>query len=106
MARRAKTVEEYIEWVKSAVFEVEELKECLLYETEDMTRFPGYLEPLGESVRKVYQDMCDGNYHFGRVDLPFMDIVYRQGNEIPFNMLLKQINETHRKGLDVEESEL
>lgn len=104
--RRAKTAEEYIDWVKNALFEVEDLKECMLYETEDMVKFPGYLEPLEQTIRKVYQDMCDGNYHFGREDLPFMEIAHRHGDNIPFNMLLKQINETHRKGLDVDESEL
>jgi len=33
--RRAKTAEEYAEWVKNAMFEVGDLKDCLLYETDD-----------------------------------------------------------------------
>lgn len=103
--RRAKSAEEYIEWVKNAVFEVEDLKECLLFDAEDMVRFPAYLEPLEQGIKKLYQDMSDGNYHFGREDLPFMEMAHLHGDDIPFHTLLKQINETHRKGLDVDEEE-
>lgn len=103
--RRAKTPEEYIEWIKNAVFEVQDLKECLLYEMEDMPRFPVYLEPLEEGIKQVYKQMCDGTYHFGREDLPFMEMTRLHADQIPFHTLLKQINETHRKGLDVETDE-
>lgn len=104
--RRARTAEEYADWVKNALFEVEDLKNCLLYEAEDdMLRFPAYIEPLEEGVRQVYDAMCDGTYRFGREDLLFMEVVRRFEHEIPFHTLLKQINETHRKGLDVPEED-
>ncbi len=103
--RRAKTAEEYIEWVKNALFEVQDLKECLLYDAEDMVRFPAYLETLETGIKRLHKDMCDGNYHFGREDLPFMEVARLQGDKIPFHTLLKQINETHRKGLDIGEDE-
>ncbi|SDW01051.1 hypothetical protein [Thiocapsa roseopersicina] len=38
---------------------------------------------------------------FEREDLPFMDPAGKYAEEIPFHTLLKQINETHRRGLDV-----
>ena len=101
--RRARTAEEYVEWVKQAMFEVSDLKECLLYESEEMQFFPDYIEPLESGIKSVYQDMCDGNYSFGREDLPFMEVAYRHVEDIPFHTFLKQINETHRKGLEVEE---
>ena len=104
--RRAKSAEEYIEWVKSALFEVEDLKECLLFDAEDMARFPAYLEPLETGIKKLYQDMCDGKYHFGREDLPFMEVADIHGANIHIHTMLKQINETHRKGLEVDEDEL
>ena len=100
--RRARSVDEYVDWVKQAVFEVADLRECLEYELEDLTRFPAFLDPLEESVKAVYASMRQGSYHFGREDLPFMDILAKHAEEIPFHSLLKQINETHRKGLDVE----
>jgi hypothetical protein len=99
--RRARTPDEYAEWVKQAMFEVGDLKDCLLYEIEDLQRFPGYIEPLEEGIKQVYDDMVAGTYQFGREDLAFMDVLRRYEDQIPFHTLLKQINETHRKGLDV-----
>jgi len=103
--RRARTPEEYAEWVKQAMFEVGDLKDCLLYETEDLQRFPAYIEPLEDGVRQVYDAMVAGTYQFGREDLLFMDVLRLYEDQIPFHTLLKQINETHRKGLDVPEDD-
>jgi hypothetical protein len=104
--RRARSAEEYVEWVKQAVFEVEDLKECLLFEHEDLRRFPDFLEPLESGIKKVYGEMCEGRYSFGREDLPYMEVLIHHGDQIPFHTLLKQINETHRKGLEVEEGDV
>lgn len=103
--RRARSADEYAEWVKQAMFEVGDLKDCLLYEIEDLQRFPAYIEPLEEGIKQVYDAMVGGTYQFGRVDLQFMDVLRRYEDEIPFHTLLKQINETHRKGLDVPEQD-
>jgi hypothetical protein len=103
--RRARSAEEYAEWVKQAMFEVGDLKDCLLYEIEDLQRFPGYIEPLEEGIKQVYDAMVDGTYGFGREDLLFMDVLRRFEDQIPFHTLLKQINETHRKGLDVPDAD-
>jgi len=103
--QRARTVEEYIEWVKSARFEIGDLKECILFETDHMQSFPSWLEELETGLEKIYQDMCAGNYAFGRDDLPYMPAVHKYAHDIPFHTLLKQINETHRNGLDVPEEE-
>ena len=100
--RRAKTAQEYIEWVKQAVFEVDDLRECLEFELEDLIRFPAFLDPLEQGIKAVYQSMRDGTYVFGREDLPFMELAERYSDEIPFHTLLKQINETHRRGLEVD----
>jgi len=99
--RRAKSVDEYVEWVRQAVFEVGDLRDCLEYELEDLNRFPAFLDPLEEGVKGIFQAMQDGTYVFGREDLPFMDLSERYSEEIPFHTLLKQINETHRRGLEV-----
>lgn len=99
--RRARGVDEYVEWVRQAVFEVGDLRECLEYELEDLSRFPAFLDPLQEGIDGLYRSMQEGTYGFGREDLPFMDLAERYADEIPFHTLLKQINETHRKGLEV-----
>jgi len=98
---RARSAEEYAEWVKQAMFEVGDLKNCLLYEMEDLQQFPTYIEPLEEGIQQVYDAMVAGTYRFGREDLAFMDVLRRHEDHVPFHTLLKQINETHRKGLDV-----
>ena len=103
--RRARSAEEYAEWVKQAMFEVGDLKDCLLYEIEDLQRFPGYIEPLEEGVKQVYDAMVAGTCSFGRDDLAFMEVLRRHEDQIPFHTLLKQINETHRKGLEVRDKD-
>jgi hypothetical protein len=100
--RRAKTVDEYVDWVRQAVFEVDDLRGCLEFELEDLRRFPAFLDPLEEGIKRLYQSMQDGTYAFGREDLPFMDLAAQFAEDIPFHTLLKQINETHRRGLEVE----
>jgi hypothetical protein len=103
--RRAKNAEEYIDWIKQAVFEVQDLRECLEFEMEDLQRFPAFLGPLQDGINAVYQSMKTGTYAFGREDLAFMDVAATNADEIPFYTLLRQINETHRKGLEVDEAE-
>jgi len=100
--RRARSADEYIDWVKQAVFEVDDLRDCLEFEFEDLNRFPAYLDPLDQGIKEQFESMKQGGYQFGREDLPFMDIVHTYGDQIPFTVLLKQINETHRKGIEVE----
>jgi hypothetical protein len=100
--RRARTVDEYVEWVRQAVFEVDDLRACIEFETEDVRQFPDFLDPLDEGIKGLHQSMLDGTYAFGREDLPFMDLAAQFAEEIPFHTLLKQINETHRRGLEVD----
>ena len=100
--RRAKSAEEYADRVEQAMFEVGDLRECLLYEIEDLQRFPVFLEPLEESARQVCPSMVDGRYRFGREDLMYMDVLRRREDQVPFHTLLKQIDETHRPGLEVD----
>jgi len=103
--RRAKTVDEYVDWVRQAVFEIDDLRNCLEFELEDLNRFPAFLDPLDQGIKAVYKSMQEGSYNFGREDLPFMDLAEKYADDIPFLTLLKQINETHRKGLEVDGGE-
>lgn len=100
--RRAPSVGEYVEWVGQVVLEVRDLRDCLDYEVEDMSKLPAFLGPLEEGIQAVHEAMRSGSYSFGRGDLTFMDLASRCASESPFHTLLKQINETHRRGLDVE----
>jgi hypothetical protein len=100
--RRARSAQEYGEMVKQAVFEVADLRDCLEYEMEDLQRFPDFLDPLQEGIKQIHAAMVAGSYHFGREDLPFMDLALEHADDIPFLFLLKRINETHRRGIDVD----
>ena len=102
---RARSVEEYVEWVRQALFEVEDWRNCLEYELEDMKHFPAYVDTLQSGIKALYESMKAGTYGWGREDLPFMDLVIKHADDIPFHTLLKQINETHRRGLDVAEGD-
>ncbi len=106
--QRARTAEEFAEWVKQARFEVQDLRQCLLYDMEEVGEvgyFPAFLDVLEWSIEEIYQAMSKGEYAFGREDLRFMEILDRHAEQIPFALLLRQINETHRYGLDVGEEE-
>ncbi|MEW8644655.1 MAG: hypothetical protein AB2563_01035 [Candidatus Thiodiazotropha endolucinida] len=100
--QRARSAEEYVEWVKQAVFEVDDLRDCYDYQMDEMGRYPSFLEPLEEGIKALYRQMEEGEYHFGREDLSFMSLVNRHGEDIPFAILLRQINETHRMGVEVD----
>ncbi|MEW8469082.1 MAG: hypothetical protein AB2637_11150, partial [Candidatus Thiodiazotropha sp.] len=97
--QRARSAEEYVEWVKQAVFEVDDLRDCYDFQMDELARYPSFLEPLEEGIKSLYRSMEEGEYHFGREDLTFMPLVDRHGDDIPFAILLRQINETHRKGI-------
>ncbi|MEW8508554.1 MAG: hypothetical protein AB2598_17805 [Candidatus Thiodiazotropha sp.] len=101
--QRARSAEEYVEWVKQAVFEVDDLRDCFDFQLDEMSLYPPFLEPLEAGIKSLFQSMEEGDYRFGREDLSFMPLVDRHGDDIPFAILLRQINETHRKGIDVEE---
>ena len=100
--RRANEAGEYADWVKQALFEVQDLRECLEYQMEELDKFPAFLDPLEKGIRQTYQAMCDGNNHFAREDSPLLELAVKHADEVPFHVLLKQINETHRRGLDVD----
>ena len=63
-----------------------------------------FLEELERDVRKLRESMADGSYRFGKNNLPFVKVVEMQDERIlPFKSLLLKINETHIKGLEVDE---
>ncbi|MCU7807955.1 MAG: general secretion pathway protein GspF, partial [Candidatus Thiodiazotropha sp. (ex Semelilucina semeliformis)] len=92
--QRARSAEEYVEWVKQAVFEVDDLRDCYDFQMEELGRYPTFLEPLEQTIKALQQSMVDGDYHFCREDLAFIELVNRHGEDIPFAILLRQINET------------
>jgi len=102
MRERPRSAEEYVELVKQAIFELEDIIEALGFDIDEIDNSPGYLDVLLKELRTMRAAMADGSYQFGRHDLPMMRIVkLHTEKELPCIRLLYQINQTHREGLDV-----
>ena len=90
----------YLELVKQALFEVEELRMAAEFDEEYMGDVLSFIPGLEKPLREMESALRDGSYEFGADDLPFMPIVERQPDVmLPFKTLLRQINDTHRQGL-------
>lgn len=99
---RPGTEKEYIDLVQQAVFEVEELRVAMEYDPEGMVKVQAFIDNLETQIKPVYQQMQAGTYAFKNEDLPYMSLIDCVDDRIlPFKFLLRMINETHRKGLDV-----
>ena len=82
------------------MFEVEELRSSVEYDMESMEDAIGFVTPLERMLRDLQTSLRNGSYEFGTTDLPFMAIVRARSQlMLPFKTLLRQINETHREGL-------
>lgn len=100
--RGPKTWDEYLDLVHQAVYEVDELKACLVEEDEleDAALYNQFLGPLDNELRKLFDAMTSGKYQYPAAeDLSFMPLVQKYGRFIPFRGLLETINKTHRDGL-------
>jgi hypothetical protein len=101
--KRPKTIDEYVDMVHQAVYEIDEFRTGLDYEPENAELYGPFIEHLDGLVRKVYNDMVGGSYEWGfGEDLPYMPLVVKYSRFIPFHRLLLTINETHKNGLDVD----
>lgn len=98
---KPKTADEYVKMVRQAVAEVEELRACAEFEAEEEGRHYPFLDQMEAGIKELYQSMVDGTYIFENKDLPFMAVVNRFKNQIPFARLLALINRTHREGLEI-----
>jgi hypothetical protein len=101
--RRARSLEEYREWVRQALLDVEDLRASIEFDEEFMGDAATFLDPLEASLHELHSSLSDGSYAFSAQDLPFMVIVNATGiGLLPFRFQLRQINETHVLGLDDE----
>jgi hypothetical protein len=99
---RARSSEEYVQMIEQALDDVWDLHQSIEYDEDFMAVAREFIGPLESSLKDLYQSMKDGNYEFATGDLPFMAIVDKYHDaELPFKFLLKRINETHMKGLQI-----
>lgn len=98
---RARSMHEYKDLIKQALFEVEDLRASLEFDEEFMGDAVVFLDPLEASIRELHQSVTDGHYQFSEQNLPFMTIVNNtDANLLPFKSLLIRINDTHLHGLE------
>ncbi|MGB5278778.1 MAG: hypothetical protein WBO73_12020 [Gammaproteobacteria bacterium] len=99
---RARSSEEYVSMIEQALDDVWDLHQSIEFDEDFMADAREFIGPLENSLKDLYQSMKDGNYQFATGDLPFMEIVEKYHDaQLPFKFLLKRINETHLKGLEV-----
>ena len=102
--KRARTVEEYVSLVKDAIYEVDELRASIEYDSEGMGDAPKVVDELEEVLKGIYQSMQDGTYSWRTGDLRYMDYIRNMDEHtIPFRSLLIRINDTHKNGLEVDD---
>ena len=99
---RDKSLDEYIEWVKQALFEDKDMRASVEFDEEFMGDTLIFVDPLEGEIKKLYNDLINDRYEFSSESLSFMQIVEKNDlTLLSFKFLLQRINETHTKGLDV-----
>lgn len=100
--KKAKDLNELIDLVHEAVYEVDELRACLEHDDEEASTYTPYLDTLDSMLRALHESMVSGQY--GGVgkgeDLEFMPLFKKHERSIPFRELLRTINATHREGYE------
>jgi len=99
--KRPITLEEYIELVDQAIFEVSDLRSAIEYDGDYMAGASDFVQELEQQLTALLNAIKDGSYEFNQQDLPFMPLVNNVNDILlPFKHLLRQINNTHTLGLD------
>lgn len=101
--RKPKNVDDYLELVDQAMFEVGDLIASAEYESDSDTAFSSLLPELAQidaGLKALWEEIKSGNYVIGRgEDLPFMEVVAQHREQLPIAGLLDTINLAHKRGL-------
>ena len=102
---RAHTTEEYVDMINQAIDETFDLRQAIEYDEEFMSEGRALVDELEACLKALYESMKDGSYQFATGDLPYIALMKNYHEEmVPFRYLLKRINETHMKGLELKQS--
>jgi hypothetical protein len=102
---RAHSTEEYIDMINQAIDETFDLRQAIEFDEEFMAEARPLVDQLESDLKAMIESMKQGTYQFATGDLPFIAEMkkYHEGM-VPFRYLLKRINETHNKGLELPET--
>ena len=102
---RAHSTEEYVDMINQAIDETFDLRQAIEFDEEFMSEARILVDALEVCLKALYESMKDGSYEFATGDLPYIALMKNYHEEmVPFRYLLKRINETHMKGLELTES--
>ncbi len=104
MAKPPLTVAEYLDLVDQAIYEVGELIRCAEDEADpDEYEFTPQLPQFGElerGLKQLHAEAAAGTHVFANgADLPFMPLVRKLGDRLPFRTLIETINAAHKTGV-------
>jgi tetrahydromethanopterin S-methyltransferase subunit A len=99
---KARNVDDYVELINQALFEVEDLILCAEDEGEDDNEFSIMtpdLRVIEAGLKALHAEILGGDYAIGRgEDLPFMSVVQKVRKRLPIVSLIDAINSAHKKG--------
>ena len=102
---RAHTTEEYVDMINQAIDETFDLRQAIEFDEEFMAEGRALVDELEACLKALYESMKDGSYQFATGDLAYIALMKNYHEEmVPFRYLLKRINETHMKGLELKQS--
>ena len=102
---RAHTTEEYVDMINQAIDETFDLRQAIEFDEEFMSEGRALVDELEACLKALYESMKDGSYQFATGDLAYIALMKKYHEEmVPFRYLLKRINETHMKGLELKQS--
>jgi hypothetical protein len=100
--KKAHNLEELIDLVHEAVYEVDELRACLEHDDDEASTYAPFLDSLDKMLRELHETMASGQYAgVGQgEDLAYMPLFKKHERDIPFRELLRIVNATHREGYE------
>lgn len=102
--RGPKSAEDFVHLLDEAIFELKDALACAEDEGDGMMNFTGDLplyEQLLEACQELKAQFSADEITVGRgKDLPFMSLVNRAQERIPFSDLLGLINQGYKNGFD------
>lgn len=99
---RAHSTDEYVGMIEQAIDETFDLRQAIEYDGEYMNDAIPMVELLEKTLKELFDSMKNGNYEFATGDLAYMaEMEKHHEGMVPFRYLLKRINETHNKGLEL-----
>ena len=99
---RAHSTDEYVDMIKQALDEVFDLRQAVEFDGEFMSDALPLVDEIDAVLKELYNSMKEGRYEFATGDLAYMAEMKKYHEAmVPFRYLLKRINETHNKGLEL-----